>query len=111
MEKSLVSHEEYLSKEVAAKRLGLGVRRLMELSQGKNSPLARHVEPNHMTGRDSVIFKKADVERYAKLREQSQLSPARERPLPRPPLALAPPPAPKLWLTVAEAAAESGLPA
>lgn len=94
--------EQYLSKELAAKRLNMSVRRIMELSQ--NGRLERFKRPDPVTGRETTIFAVADVERL-----KDELTPKALAVVPTPPRAVTPVLRP--WLTLAEAAEYSGLPA
>jgi excisionase family DNA binding protein len=113
----MAKHIELLTKQVAADRLGLSVRRVMELSM--DDKFTRHKAYDPATKREAVMFDAAEVEQMrlantpaAAPREQSR------------PLLLGPAAEPiaesdlddgrgsgRLWLTLAEAAAYSGLPA
>jgi len=102
---------EYLTKAIAAQRLGLSVRRVLEIS---NAGKIRHrhiIDPG--TQREQMVLLAADVKRMAAAK-RGVLAPvgaevvphARTEPAPVPAAA-----APRLWLTAAEAAEYSGLPA
>lgn len=95
----------FLDKALAAQRLGLSVRRVLELSNiGK---LGRKRVINHQTGRHQVVISAADVERM--LAEQRAAPAPDSQALalraPEPPAVL------KLWLTLEQAEDYSGLPA
>jgi excisionase family DNA binding protein len=93
---------QYLSKDIAAKELGMSVRRLMELSQ--NGRIERSKRPDPVTGRETTIIA---VEYVALLKdEMTPKAVAVVPPLPRPVAPIGRP-----WLTLAEAAEYSGLPA
>jgi len=108
---------EYLSKQIAAQRLGLSVRRVLELSSAGKIRRTREVDP--ATGRENTVLLAADVARLTRnaVNAVNGVFPASggaaEVRLARPNLALPPiePPAPRLWMTAAEAAEYSGLPA
>lgn len=99
----------YLSKEIAAERLNLSVRRVLELA-GQNK--LRHTKiHNEETGRKQVVIAEADVEAMRGARETvaAPAAAATTELAIRPPDA---PPAPhKLWLTLDQAEDCSGLPA
>jgi excisionase family DNA binding protein len=105
---------EFVSKEIAAERLGLSVRRVLELSA--SGVLKRRQVLDPVTKRRQTVFASADVHRAVmdgKQRlvayrggagEVAALPPVQE--------ISAPSPAPdRPWLTVDEAAGYSGLPA
>ena len=107
---------EYLSKAVAAKRLGLSVRYLMDLAaQGK---LERFKQFDPQTRRDTTVFDATDVAQLL-----AEWTPKPETAMIAAPASTAlavrrngvtasPAPAlPRLWLTLDEAADYSGLPA
>jgi excisionase family DNA binding protein len=101
---------ELLTKEIAAERLNLSVRRLMEISaEGK---LTRHREFDPSTRREAVMFDAAEV---AALVEEWTPKSLVVRPLELPPGNGEAEPADRdqgrLWLTIAEAADYTGLPA
>src|SRR6185369_7935073 len=103
---------EYLSKEIAAKRLGLSVRRVLELSARGTLKRRAVVDPG--TKRKQTVFYADDLaavidgqKRLVSYRGGAGVAAA------LPPLAAitAPPPAhDRPWLTVDEAAEYSGLP-
>jgi hypothetical protein len=106
----VVQQKEFWSKQIAAKYLNLSVRQLMEISL--NGRLKRHKQFDPGTRREAAMFLRADIE--ALKREwtpapDSQL--AIVRPVALAPEAAAPPAAPQHWVTLAEAAGVSGLPA
>jgi len=106
----MAKHIELLTKYLAAERLGLSVRRVMELST--EGTFTRHRAFDPETKREAVMFDAAEVEQYK----------AANTPAPAP-LLLGPAAEPidetdddgrgdgRLWLTLAEAAEYSGLPA
>jgi len=108
----MAKHIELLTKQVAASRLGLSVRRVMEMST--DGKFTRHRAFDPVTNRDAVMFDAAEIDAY-----KAQSTPAAA------PRLLAPAAEPiaefdldddgrgsgRLWLTLAEAAAYSGLPA
>ncbi len=122
------------TKDIAAKRLGLSVRRLMEISQGEKPEIKRRTGRDPVTGREAVMFGEDDISRYVAkvdferraqkieaenaalmVKQQARIGQdprsaviARTQyvvPTPQPL-----PPAPAMWLTVAQAAEETGLP-
>jgi len=105
---------EYLTKAIAAQRLGLSPRRVLELGNLGNIRHRRVVDPK--TRRKQTVFLATDVARLAAAPDNpGALTPfsAAARSL-FPYAALPPaaePAAPRLWLTPAEAAEYSGLPA
>ena len=111
------SKPEYLSKTVAAARLGLSVRRLMELAQQGKIEGFRQFDPQ--TRRDATMFDVSDIARLKAEWTPKAIVPA----LPAAPASTAlvranggPPapaaaPSPRPWLTIGEAADYSGLPA
>ena len=94
---------EYLTKEIAAKRLGLSVRRVLELRTDGKIRSSRQIDP--ATEREQVVLLASDVNRL--VTDAANVRLAREK------LALPPTeaPAPRPWMTAAEAADYSGLPA
>ena len=111
--------DEYVSKDVAAKMLGLGIRRIMDISsKGERLPRYRREDP--ATRRETVMFLAADVE---KLKAEWTPKPAAAVPVPVRSEAAAvgqhfrqasvslPIPVARPWLTLAEAQEYSGLPA
>ena len=107
---------ELLTKQIAADRLNLSVRRLMELAaEGK---FTRHRAYDPETKRDAFMFDAAEISAYQGRREYDATpAPAALAVRPRPPLdeydidEPAAAGAFRLWLTLAEAAEYSGLPA
>jgi excisionase family DNA binding protein len=108
----MAKHIELLTKHLTAKRLGLSVRRVMELAQDGTFTRHRAFDPG--TKREAVMIDAAEVAAYA-----AANTPA---PAERPRLLIeAPAVAPiddeagaddgRLWLTVAGAAEYTGLPA
>jgi len=108
---------ELLTKQIAADRLELSVRRIIELSAPEVGLFTRHRAFDPETKREAIMFDAAEIEAY---RRDAATKPA--------PGALAVRPsrlplddydiddaadtgAGRLWLTLAEAAAYSGLPA
>lgn len=108
---------EYLTKQIAAQHLGLSVRRVLELSNSGKLRRKRVIDP--ATQREQTVLLAVDVARMvaanrtAKALQAATPAEAADTRLARPNLALPPiePPAPRLWLTAAEAAEYSGLPA
>jgi excisionase family DNA binding protein len=102
---------EYLSKALAAARLGLSVRRVLELS--KDGRIGRRRERDPKTGREQAVFLRSDIERLA-ARSQALSAPAAAKgrlALPSAfPSALPAEETPP-WMTTDEAARHSGLPA
>jgi excisionase family DNA binding protein len=104
---------EYLSKEIVAKRLGLSVRRVLELSARGTLKRRAVVDPG--TKRKQTVFRADDVaavidgqKRLVAYRGGADVAAA----VPPLPAISAPPPAhDRPWLTVDEAAEYSGLPA
>ena len=122
---------EVLTKAVAADRLGLSVRRLMELSADDDSPLRRVREIDPATKREAVMFWADEIEAF---KRELAIRPAPGVAAPdRPRLSIGEPARPRLligepaaapalelepagdrlrpWLTLAESADYSGLPA
>lgn len=101
---------ELLTKQVAAARLGLSVRRVMEMSM--DDKFTRHRAYDPATKREAVMFDAAEVEEWRR-----SSSPVAEpaalvvHPKTMPESELASTGAGRLWLTLAEAAEYSGLPA
>ena len=100
-----------LTKDAAAERLNLSVRRLMELSaEGK---LTRHTSYDPQTKREAAMFDAAEIEQMI---QQKNWKPFSGRVLELPPgdgasePAEAAPDRGRLWLTIAEAAEYTGLP-
>ena len=111
------SKPEYLSKTIAAARLGLSVRRLMELAQQGKIEGFRQFDPQ--TRRDATMFDVSDVARLKAEWTPKAIVPALAAPTPSTALvrtngglsAPAAAPSPRPWLTIGEAADYSGLPA
>lgn len=115
-----MSKPEYISKQLAADALGLSPRRLLEIS--RTGEIKRRYARDPVTKRRQAIFRAADVARLAD-EVASRKSAVRPETVERPesaalshirpaPLALPAPEAPvRPWLTLAEAADYSGLPA
>lgn len=118
--KTAPAARDFVSKQIAAARLGLSVRRVLELS-ARGAIERRHVM-DPATKRRQTVFLAADVERVAQAtvnhdvalyrhpgaaiaREVAALPPVEAA------VAAPPPPPDRRWLTVDEAAAYSGLPA
>jgi excisionase family DNA binding protein len=104
---------EFISKEIAAQRLGLSVRRVLELSA--NGAMRRRQVTDPVTKRRQTVFSAAEVHRAVmdgKQRLVAYRGGAGEVAALPPVQALpAPSPAPdRPWLTVDEAADYSGLP-
>jgi len=106
---------EFISKEIAAKRLNLSVRRVLELSN-MGAIRSNHVMDPTTKRRQTVLLAR-DVQRVA-IDGQKRLvayrggaAEAAALPPVQPPLQLPAPPADRPWLTVDEAANYSGLPA
>jgi excisionase family DNA binding protein len=105
---------EYVSKEIAAKRIGLSVRRVLELSQ--RGLLKRRTVRDPVTKRRQTVFREEDVDRIVtegNRRLTAYRGGAGEvAALPPFQAVSAPPVAPdRPWLTINEAANYSGLPA
>jgi excisionase family DNA binding protein len=94
---------EYLTKEIAAKRLDLSVRRVLELRAAGKIRSSRQIDP--ATQREQLVLLASDVNRL--VTDAANVRMAREK------LALPPtePPPLRPWMTAAEAADYSGLPA
>jgi hypothetical protein len=107
---------EYLSKAVAAERLGLSVRRLMELADQRGVPKYRQFDPQ--TRRQAATFASADIARL-KAEWAPKIAPAAAIPPSKsaavvPAAAATPSPVqngPRPWLDIAQASQYSGLPA
>jgi excisionase family DNA binding protein len=105
---------EYLSKQIAAQELGLSVRRVLELSNAGKIRRKRVIDPT--TQREQTVLLAADVARLAAASTSTAIAApagAADVRLARLNPALPPiePAAPRLWMTAAEAADYSGLPA
>lgn len=108
---------EYVSKEIAAKRLKLSVRRVLELSE--RGLLKRRSVIDPVTKRRQTVFLATDLERFViESNRRVFISHRRDAvgagvvaALPPPPPALTAPPLPERpWLTLEEASVYSGLP-
>ena len=103
--------KEYVSKEIAADRLGLSVRRVLELSA--RGLLKRRTVRDPVTKREQTVFLAADVDRVIDGQRRAvayRVGAAEVAALPPPPASSAPPPPNTTWLTLEEAAAYCGLP-
>lgn len=107
---------EYLTKELAAKRLGLSVRRVLELSA--RGLLKRRTVRDPVTKREQTVFLTADVDRYKAAEgnrrqifiSHSAADAAQVAALRLLPAGSAPPVPETPWLTLDEAAVYLGLP-
>jgi excisionase family DNA binding protein len=105
-----VVKQEFWTKQIAAKYLGLSVRQLMEISLNGKLKRSKQFDPG--TRREAAMFLRSDVEALKRAwtpAADSQL--AIVRPAAPAPEAAAPPAAPQHWITLAEAADVCGLPA
>lgn len=103
--------KEYVSKEIAAKRLGLSVRRVLELSA--RGILKRRTVVDPITKRKQTVFLAADVDRVIDGQRRVvayRVGAGEVAALPPPPAPSAPPPPNTTWLTLEEAAVYTGLP-
>lgn len=109
MPNNQVVKQEFWTKQVAAKYLGLSVRQLMEISLNGKLKRSKQFDPG--TRREAAMFLRADVEAlkraWTPAAPDSQLAIVR----PAPAAEAAPLPAAlQHWLTLADAADVSGLP-
>jgi excisionase family DNA binding protein len=108
---------EYVSKEIAAKRIGLSVRRVLELSE--RGLLKRRTVRDPVTKRRQTVFREEDVNRVVTEGNRrltayrgSAVGAAEVAAVPPLQAISAPPAVPdRPWLTIDEAANYSGLPA
>lgn len=103
--------DEYLTADVAARRVGLRRRRFNEIASAGGIPRSRQTDPK--TQREVWMYRASDVAKMqrerlpaAAARLQIALAPA----APAVATVPAPAPVPLPWLTIAEASAASGLP-
>jgi excisionase family DNA binding protein len=97
MASAALARIEYLSKAIAAERLKISVRRLMEVSEA--GKLKRYWEYDPATRRKTTMFRASDVSRLVAEMTPKAIGPASEPAPPRP------------WLNLDESAEYSGLPA
>lgn len=97
------NHQEFWTLQYAADYLGYSVRRLREIRE-KIGQVETQTDP--ATRRPALMLHRADVEAFKRAQ-----SPASTGVMLRPAPAAAPPPDPKPWVTIADAAEASGLPA
>jgi excisionase family DNA binding protein len=106
--------DEFLSKAIAAKELGLSVRWFMDFADRRGIEKIRRFDPE--TRRQATFFRAADIARLKAEGMPQPVTAAAAQPPARRQTAISiaapPPPAqPRPWLTVAEGAEYSGLPA
>lgn len=105
--KQATQTQSYVSKEIAAQRLGLSIRRVLELSdQGQ---ITRSKLMNHETGRRQVALLESDVDRLYTQRQGVAVLPpqsATENKAPATAALLSQP-----WITLEDAETYTGLPA